>query len=86
MRAGGGADPLGAGPRGRWFVHSYRRRNLDRGITPLGFVRALRAMTDKRYGCGEAGRQALRSMTGGLLLSAQSRRLLVPLGAVCHGG
>ena len=52
---------------GFWFVRSYRWRNLRRGITPWGFVGALRAMTDKRYGRGRDGRRALRTlMTGGM--------------------
>jgi tetraether lipid synthase len=54
--------------RAGWlFLRTYRWRNRRRSITPLGFVRALRSMTDKTYGRGEGARKAYRTlMTGGM--------------------
>jgi uncharacterized radical SAM superfamily Fe-S cluster-containing enzyme len=54
--------------RAGWlFLRTYRWRNCRRSITPLGFVRALRSMTDKTYGRGEGARKAYRTlMTGGM--------------------
>jgi hypothetical protein len=54
--------------RAGWlFLRSYRWRNMRRSITPWGFVRALRAMTDKGYGRGEGATRAYRTlMTGGM--------------------
>jgi uncharacterized radical SAM superfamily Fe-S cluster-containing enzyme len=54
--------------RAGWlFLRSYRWRNRRRSITPLGFVRALRSMTDKGYGRGEGARKAYRTiMAGGM--------------------
>jgi hypothetical protein len=40
---------------------------MRRSITPWGFVKALRAMTDKGYGRGEGATKAYRTlMTGGM--------------------
>ncbi len=83
MRLFGGLDDLAAKieARGkdarptRWdlaragwlFLRSYRWRNMRRSITPWGFVKALRAMTDKSYGRGEGATKAYRTlMTGGM--------------------
>ena len=54
--------------RAGWlFIRSYRWRNMRRSITPWGFVKALRAMTDKGYGRGEGATKAYRTlMTGGM--------------------
>ena len=54
--------------RAAWlFLRSYRWRNMRRSITPWGFVKALRAMTDKGYGRGEGATKAYRTlMTGGM--------------------
>jgi hypothetical protein len=52
--------------RAGWlFVRSYRWRNLRRGITPFGFVRALRAMTNKTYARSQEGRRAYRTLMAG---------------------
>ena len=83
MRLFGGLNDLaaeieGRGPEARptrwdlaragWlFLRSYRWRNMRRSITPLGFVRALRSMTNKSYGRGEGARKAYRTiMAGGM--------------------
>jgi uncharacterized radical SAM superfamily Fe-S cluster-containing enzyme len=83
MRLFGGLDDLAAeiearGPGARptrwdlaragWlFFTSYRWRNMRRSITPWGFVRALRSMTDKSYGRGEGATRAYRTiMAGGM--------------------
>jgi len=83
MRLFGGLNDLAAEIEGRgrearptrwdlaragWlFVRSYRWRNMRRSITPWGFARALRSMTDKGYGRGEGARRAYRTlMTGGM--------------------
>jgi len=50
---------------GFYFLRSYRWRNMRRGITPLGFVRALRSMTDKTYAASEQGRRAYRTLMAG---------------------
>jgi 7,8-dihydro-6-hydroxymethylpterin dimethyltransferase len=66
---GPGARPTrGDLARAGWlFFRSYRWRNMRRSITPWGFVRALRSMTDKGYGRGERGKKAYRTiMTGGM--------------------
>jgi uncharacterized radical SAM superfamily Fe-S cluster-containing enzyme len=81
MRLFGGLDDLAAEieARGkdarpnRWdlarvawlFFRSYRWRNLRGGITPFGFVRALRSMTDKSYARSEEGRTAYRTLMAG---------------------
>jgi uncharacterized radical SAM superfamily Fe-S cluster-containing enzyme len=53
--------------RAGWhFVRSYRWRNLRRGITPLGFARALRSMTDKSYARRNAGKVYRTLMAGGM--------------------
>jgi uncharacterized radical SAM superfamily Fe-S cluster-containing enzyme len=44
------------------FVRSYRWRDGDRRITPLGFLRALMSMTMKSYGRSERGRRAYRTL------------------------
>jgi uncharacterized radical SAM superfamily Fe-S cluster-containing enzyme len=44
------------------FVGSYRWRARDRRITPLGFMRALRSMTLKKYGRRAEGRKAYRTL------------------------
>jgi uncharacterized radical SAM superfamily Fe-S cluster-containing enzyme len=53
--------------RAGWlFLLSYRWRNLRRGITPLGFARALRSMTDKSYARANAGKVYRTLMAGGM--------------------
>jgi len=81
MRLFGGLNDLadeiesrGAGARptrwdlvraGWYFLRSYRWRNMRQGITPLGFVRALRSMTDKTYAESETGKKAYRTLMAG---------------------
>jgi len=81
MRLFGGLDDLAAeiesrGPGARptrfdlaragWlFLRSYRWRNFRSGISPLGFVRALRSMTDKSYAASDEGRRAYRTLMAG---------------------
>ncbi len=47
------------------FLRSYRWRNMRSGITPFGFVGALRSMTDKSYAASDKGRRAYRTMMAG---------------------
>jgi hypothetical protein len=66
---GPGARPtrLDLARAGWLFFRSYRWRNMRRSITPWGFVKALRAMTDKGYGRSEGATKAYRTlMTGGM--------------------
>ena len=52
--------------RAGWlFLRSYRWRNMRSGITPFGFVGALRSMTDKSYAASDKGRRAYRTMMAG---------------------
>ena len=44
------------------FLKSYNWRRFDRRINPFTFIRALRGMTNKRYGRGAAGQKTFRTL------------------------
>jgi uncharacterized radical SAM superfamily Fe-S cluster-containing enzyme len=44
------------------FIKSYNWRQYDRRVSPFTFMRALRGMTNKRFGRGEVGKKTFRTL------------------------